>query len=111
MSRYWQKKTLGQTLLKITEAAALVNNTQQLYKTIFDIIKPVFPFDELGLFALDGRGEMHYELIDESVFDRTYSQSLVEEKLGKYTRYKPPRLVSGLADGKWTNCYFHSSTG
>ena len=83
-----EEKNFSQTLLKIAEAVALVNNTQQLYKTIFDIIKPVLSFDELGLFALDSTGEKHYELIDESVFDGSVSQKVVEEKLGAHTRYE-----------------------
>ncbi|MEM6265282.1 MAG: sigma 54-interacting transcriptional regulator, partial [Bacteroidota bacterium] len=82
-----EEKNFSNTLLKITEAVASVNNTQQLYKTIFDTIKPVFPFDELGLFALDDTGEMHYELIDDSVFDRSVSQKFIEEALGRHTLY------------------------
>ncbi|MEM1118914.1 MAG: GAF domain-containing protein, partial [Bacteroidota bacterium] len=86
--RLVEEKKFSNTLLKITEAVASVNNTKELYKTIFTTIKPVLPFDELGLFALDDTGDMHYELIDESVLDRTDVQQLVEEKLGKHTRYK-----------------------
>ncbi|WKN42760.1 sigma 54-interacting transcriptional regulator [Tunicatimonas pelagia] len=82
-----EEKNFSNTLLKITEAVASVNNTQQLYRTIFDTIKPVFPFDELGLFALDDNGETHYELIDESVFDRSVSQKQVEEHLGKHALF------------------------
>lgn len=85
--RLLEEKNFSNTLLKITEAVASVNDAKQLCKTIFDTIKPVFPFDELGLFALDDTGEMHYELIDESVLHGSKAQKLIEEQLGKHTLY------------------------
>ncbi|WKN45433.1 sigma-54-dependent Fis family transcriptional regulator [Tunicatimonas pelagia] len=82
-----EEKNFSNTLLQITEAVASVNNTQQLYRTIFDTIKPVFPFNEFGLFTLDDTGDMHYELIDSSAFDQPVSQRLIEEVLGKHTLF------------------------
>ncbi|WP_350284753.1 sigma 54-interacting transcriptional regulator [uncultured Croceitalea sp.] len=83
-----KEKNFKETLLTITEAIASINSSKELYKTIFERIKPVFPYDELGLFVLDDSGDFHYELIDQEVQEITISQAKIEENLGTHTKYK-----------------------
>ncbi|WP_298545809.1 sigma 54-interacting transcriptional regulator [uncultured Aquimarina sp.] len=83
-----REKKFKETLLSITEAIASANTPKQLYKNIFERIKPVFSYDELGLFVLDDSGDFHYELIDQEVLETPISQIIIEENLGKHTKYR-----------------------
>ena len=83
-----REKEFSETLLLITEAVAQVTDKEGLYRTIFDIIEPVFPFDELGLFIIDENADQHYELISQKDLPRNISLKAIEKALGKHTRYK-----------------------
>lgn len=64
------KKREYQLLLDINIAIAKTKTRTDLIRTIFDEIKPVFPFDCPGLFTIDTNGEYHTELSDDqSVLD------------------------------------------
>lgn len=56
---------ISKALLKISTAASSIHNRQELIKVIFKIIKPIFPFDEAGLFIIDKDKDEHYELLDD----------------------------------------------
>ncbi|QCW99448.1 GAF domain-containing protein [Aggregatimonas sangjinii] len=83
-----QEKNFSHTLLRITEAVAQVKNSSGLYRTIFDHIKPIFPYDELGLFIYNAKEDIHYELITADDLQKSDAQKLVETNLGQHTRFK-----------------------
>ncbi len=51
-------------LLKISTAASNIQSRSELLKVIFETIKPVFPFDNAGLFIIDQKNDEHYEILD-----------------------------------------------
>lgn len=82
------EKRFSESLLEITEAVAQVNNVKDLYKTIFKIIKPIFPYDELGLFVVDDENDVHYEIITSETFVDSTIQKKVEDIFGEQHNYK-----------------------
>lgn len=82
------EKEFSTTLLHITEAVAQVKDAKDLYRTIFKHIKPVFPYDELGLFVVDKSDDSHYELITSSDLDEGVAQKLIEKNLGANQKFK-----------------------
>ena len=82
------EKRFSESLLEITEAVAQVNNVEDLYKTIFQIIKPIFPYDELGLFIVDDENDIHYEIITSTTFVDSTVQKKVEDIFGEKHLYK-----------------------
>ncbi len=95
-----KEKSFKETLLTITESIASINSSKELYKTIFERIKPVFPYDELGLFVLDDSRDFHYELIDQEVLETPISQAIIEDNLGKHTKYKHTGSTADWLMGK-----------
>ena len=57
-----EEKQFKETLLSISEAIASIQNRQKLFKVIFERIKPIFPFDDLGLFVNDSTGEYQRDI-------------------------------------------------
>ncbi len=51
-------------LLKISTAASNIQSRSELLKVIFETIKPIFPFDNAGLFIIDQKNDEHYEILD-----------------------------------------------
>ncbi len=86
--RILEEKKFNESLLKITKAVVKASNTKDLLKTIFDVVKPFFAFDALGLFVTEENGEYHYELIDAKVIDNPETQKIIEQTLGAHTRLK-----------------------
>ncbi len=83
-----REREFSNSLLNITQHLVSVTDAKKLYKVIFENIRPIFPYDELGLFVFDKNKSYHYELIDGSVYDNSVSQYLIEEKFGAHNRYK-----------------------
>ncbi|GAA4277591.1 sigma-54-dependent Fis family transcriptional regulator [Aquimarina mytili] len=83
-----QERNFKDSLLQITEALASVNSEKELYRTLFNTVKPILPFDEFGLFVLDESKDYHYELIDENTAQGLRAQQLIETNLGKHTKYQ-----------------------
>ncbi len=83
-----REREFSNSLLNITQHLVSVTDAKKLYKVIFENIKPIFPYDELGLFVFDEDKEYHYELIDGTIYDNPVSQYLIEEKFGAHNRYK-----------------------
>ncbi len=86
--RLQEEKDFSNTLLGITEAVAQVNDGDDLYKTIFKNIKPVFPYDEFGLFIINEYKDEHYELITADDMHNSKAQKLVEDKLAIKSIYR-----------------------
>ncbi|MBW4642065.1 MAG: GAF domain-containing protein [Goleter apudmare HA4340-LM2] len=68
-------------LLKISEAIATVQNHKQLLKVIYEEIKPVFPYDNAGLFVFDHTGEHIYEILDDQVLPDEIQTQLTQASL------------------------------
>ncbi len=83
-----RQKEFSNSLLQISEAIAAVNSTKELYATIYGKIRPVFPFDEPGLFVLTAQGDQHYEIFESDFVDDSLAQIKIEENLGKHTLYE-----------------------
>ena len=66
--REQEEKQFKETLLGISEAVASIQNRTNLFKTIFTKIKPVFSFDELGVFVNDETGQYQRDLSVDSEF-------------------------------------------
>ena len=65
-----EEKQFKETLLGISEAVASIQDRRELFRVIFEKIKPLMNFDEFGLFNLDETGKYHRDL---SVTDEHYS--------------------------------------
>ncbi len=81
------EKEFSTKLLNISKAVANIADPTDLYKTIYKTIKPIFPFDEPGLFILSDGGEHHYELLEAASLNSPVVQHIIERRLGKYTLY------------------------
>ncbi len=70
-------KLYAKELLKIS--TALLNNitSKDLLRTIYDIIKPIFPFDEAGLFVIDHDRDVFYEILEEGVLNQSDLQDFL----------------------------------
>jgi GAF domain-containing protein len=79
-------------LLEISQAIASVQNHKQLLKVIYQKIKPVFPYDNAGLFVFDQTGENYYEILHAEVLpDKVQAQLTEAGLLGPYPyRGHPP---------------------
>ena len=72
-------------LLEISQAIASVQNHKQLLKVIYQKIKPVFPYDNAGLFVFDQTGENYYEILHAEVLpDKVQAQLTEAGLLGPY---------------------------
>ena len=81
-----QKQRVEQ-LLTISQAVTEIKDRKQLLKTIYERIKPIFPYDSYGLFVLTEDGQQHYELIDAEIMDNDPSQVAVEQQHEAHYRY------------------------
>jgi transcriptional regulator with GAF, ATPase, and Fis domain/CheY-like chemotaxis protein len=79
-------------LLEISQSIASVQNHKQLLKVIYQKIKPVFPYDNAGLFVFDQTGENYYEILHAEVLpDQVQTQLTEAGLLGPYPyRGYPP---------------------
>ncbi|WP_350286946.1 GAF domain-containing protein [uncultured Croceitalea sp.] len=82
-----KEKEFKESLLEITKSISSVNDKRDLLRIIYDNIKPVFPYDEYGLFVLTDDGEHHYELIDAELLDYAPAQVAVEKQFGSHALY------------------------
>ncbi|GAB3220949.1 sigma 54-interacting transcriptional regulator [Spirosoma arcticum] len=72
-------------LLEISQAIAQVQNTKQLLRIIYEHIKPVFPYDNAGLYVFDQAGENYWGLLDTEVLpDETQIELEKANLLGPY---------------------------
>lgn len=72
-------------LLEISQAIAQVQNAKQLLRTIYENVKPVFPFDNAGLYVFDQAGENYWGLFDPEVLpDDTQIKLEKANLLGPY---------------------------
>lgn len=108
-------------LLKISTAATKIKNRIELLKVIFEILKPIFPFDSAGLFIINQKEDLHYEILDDVDilgFKDTSQISLIEANLLGAFKHKgsavdflsqgnQPHLFSIIDDGKkWPHPQF-----
>ena len=84
-----QKQRVGQ-LLTISEAITEIKDRKQLLKTIYQRIKPIFPYDNCGLFVLTEDGQQHYELIDAETIGYDPAQVAIEQQHGAHARHPHP---------------------
>ena len=84
-----QKQRVEQ-LLTISQAITEVSDRKQLLKTIYQRIKPIFPYDSYGLFVLTEDGQQHYEIIDAEVMDYESSIVAIEQQYGAHYHYPHP---------------------
>ena len=66
--RLLEEKRFKETLLSISEAVASIQDRKHLFETIMANIKPVFPFDELGIFVNDDTGQYQRDLSIDNEF-------------------------------------------
>ena len=66
--RLIEEKRFKETLLSISEAVASIQDRKHLFETIMANIKPVFPFDELGIFVNDDTGQYQRDLSIDNEF-------------------------------------------
>ncbi|WP_430905559.1 GAF domain-containing protein [Maribacter sp. 2-571] len=59
------EKNFKETLLRISESIATIQNWRELFKVFFEVIAPIFPSDSPGLMIIDG--DSHYEILDEEI--------------------------------------------
>lgn len=90
MEHLHEEKVFNEKLLSISQAITEVNDRRQLLKTIYERIKPIFPYDGYGLFILTDDQQYHYELIDAEVMGYESSQVAIEAQYGPHHRYKHP---------------------
>lgn len=83
-----QEKQFKEKLLSISEAIANIQDRKHLLKVIYECIKPVFSYDEFGLFVVDKENDYHYEIIDAEIMNYAPGQVLLERHLGTYTQFK-----------------------
>ncbi len=76
-----ERKTQQEVLFSISQAIAKVQNHKQLLKVIYEQIKPVFPYDNAGLFVLDQTGEHIYEILDDQVLPDAIQTQLTQAGL------------------------------
>ncbi len=68
-------------LLKISEAIASIQNYKELLKVIYELIQPVFPFDNTGLFIFDPLNEQLNEITHGDVLSGAIAESFAEAKV------------------------------
>ena len=66
--RLIEEKRFKETLLSISKAVASIQDRKHLFETIMANIKPVFPFDELGIFVNDDTGQYQRDLSIDNEF-------------------------------------------
>ncbi|WKN44830.1 sigma 54-interacting transcriptional regulator [Tunicatimonas pelagia] len=82
-----QKQRIEQ-LLTISQAITEVKDRKQLLKTIYERIRPIFPYDSYGLFVLTEDKQYHYELVDAEVMDDDPTMMAIEQQYGAHHRYE-----------------------
>ncbi len=80
------EKQFKETLLGVSAAVARIKNRKELFKVIFENVKPLVNFDEFGLFNFDESGKYHRDLgVTESLDINTKTNTnLNNENLGGY---------------------------
>ncbi len=77
------RKTIGTSHARelLAISTALLDNTTDvgLLKTIYDIIKPIFPFDNAGLFVLEPEQDVFYDILEEGVLSGNEVQKRLAE--------------------------------
>ena len=87
-------------LLKISEAIASIQDYKELLKVIYEVIQPVFPFDNTGLFIADDKAG--------HIFEITNTDILKSTTLDKFTNTKifGPFAIKDFEQQSW----YHSTT-
>jgi formate hydrogenlyase transcriptional activator len=73
-----QEKTL---LLKISEAIASVQNSKQLFKVIYEEIKPILHYEAAGLFIINKTGDSIYEFTDSEILQDQAQKEITDKGL------------------------------
>jgi GAF domain-containing protein len=66
-------------LLRISSALVTIQDRRQLFRVIYEDIRPIFPYESAGLFVVDPLGQTHYELTDENILDSEDERRLEAE--------------------------------
>jgi len=73
-------------LLKISEAIASIQDYKELLKVIYEVIQPIFPFDNTGIFIADSKTEKIFEITDAKILESTTVEKFLKVKtLGPFT--------------------------
>ncbi len=79
-----QERNFKEKLLTISNDIAHINNRNQLFKTMYDTIRTIFPFDTAGLFLIDDEQDVFYELLEEGALDEIQDEVANAELLGPF---------------------------
>jgi GAF domain-containing protein len=69
-------------LLSISNALVMVQSRGQLFRVIYDQIRPLFPFDIAGLLIVDEQEDTHYEFTDDYMLNSADEQR-IEAQVGR----------------------------
>ena len=94
--RFENEKTKSKQLLGIAKTITSLQEKDELLKAIYQQIKPVFPYDEYGLFVLTKDKEHHYELVNAEIMNHASGQVSVEKEFGAHALY--PHADSPVED-------------
>lgn len=84
-------------LFQISEAIATVHNSKQLLRVVYEHIKPVFDYDNAGLFILDKDCRNYYEWTDFAVLPDEVQKQIEEQNL------LGPFPVDSFKEESWFN--------
>lgn len=87
-------------LLSLSTIIASEQDYKQLLKIIYEKIKPLFPYDNAGLFVFDERGEHIYEIVDSDVISDEIQTKLTNKNL------LGPFVYKDWNKGCWMNSKF-----
>ncbi len=79
-----EEKRFKETLLGISEAVASIQDREELFRVIFERIRPLVKFDDFGLFHLDASGRYHRDLAvtdEHSIYNTGVKASKINEYL------------------------------
>ena len=77
--RIREERRYKESLLTISQAVATIQDRKQLFRVILEQIKPVFPFDQVGLFARNTQQEGYTFLIDQEVYPEAIFRNQASE--------------------------------
>ncbi|SFQ81155.1 sigma 54-interacting transcriptional regulator [Hymenobacter arizonensis] len=80
------------TLLRISSALVTIRDRRQLFRVIYDDIRPIFPYDSAGLFVVDEPAQTHSEITDDYILDSD-DERLLEAEVGRGPFAHPGSVV------------------
>ncbi len=94
-------KIYANELLKISTALLHNITSKDLLRTIYDTIKPIFPFDNAGLFLIDHELDIFWEILEEGIL----SQNDLQDSLATNDLLGPFAYT-----GNHPNTFFYAKT-